>query len=166
MAGTLNKVTLLGNLARDPEVRFGPDNGKIVTFAVATSDQWRDKATGERKEKAEFHRVVIFNDRLADVAEKYLKKGRKVYLEGQLQTRKWTDQAGQEKYTTEIVLGKYRGELVLCDGRGGEGMEGAVGYDGSGGAIPFESSGRSSGHQSSPQGSHGGQDDFDDDIPF
>ena len=122
MAGSLNKVTLLGNLARDPEVRYSPDGNKVVSFSVATSEQWRDKVTGEKKEKAEFHRVVIFNDKLAEVAERFLKKGRKVYLEGQLQTRKWTDTAGQEKYTTEIILQRYRGELLLCDSRGaGEG---------------------------------------------
>jgi single-strand DNA-binding protein len=157
MAGTLNKVTLLGNLARDPEVRYGPDNGKIVTLSLATSEQWRDKVTGERKEKAEFHRVVIFNDKLAEVAEKYLKKGRKVYLEGQLQTRKWTDQTGQEKYTTEVVLQKYRGEMVLCDGRGGDGGPGSsLGYESPSGAVPFESHGSS----------HGDTEGLDDDIPF
>ena len=159
MAGTLNKVTLLGNLARDPEVRYGPDGGKIVTFAVATSEQWRDKATGEKKEKAEFHRVVIFNDKLADVAERFLKKGRKVYLEGQLQTRKWTDPTGQEKYTTEVVLQKYRGEIVLCDARGSEGAE-ALGYpDAPAQAVPFEAH-EGLGRHTPPS------DAFDDEIPF
>jgi single-strand DNA-binding protein len=162
MAGSLNKVTLLGNLARDPEVRFGPDGRKIVTFSVATSEQWRDKATGEKKEKAEFHRVVIFNDKLADVAERFLKKGRKVYLEGKLQTRKWTDTAGQEKYTTEVVLQQYGGEIVLCDGRQMDGGEGALGYGAeAAAAVPFESHGAKA---DAFKGSPG--DDFDDDVPF
>jgi single-strand DNA-binding protein len=117
MAGSLNKVILIGNLARDPEVRQGADGNKIVTFPVATSEQWRDKATGERKERAEFHRVVIFNERLADITERYLKKGNKVYLEGQLTTRKWVDNSGQERYVTEVVLARYRGELLLLGGK-------------------------------------------------
>jgi single-strand DNA-binding protein len=117
MAASVNKVILVGNLGRDPEVRNMQDGGKVVNISVATSEAWKDKASGERRDRTEWHRVVIFNDRLADVAEKYLKKGSKVYLEGQLQTRKWTDQSGQERYSTEIVLQKYRGELSLLDAR-------------------------------------------------
>ena len=118
MSGSVNKVILIGNLGRDPEVRHLPEGGKIVHLSIATSESWKDKATGERKDKTEWHRVVIFNDKLSEVAEKYLHKGSKVYLEGQLQTRKWTDNQGQEKYTTEVVLARYRGELTMIDGRG------------------------------------------------
>jgi single-strand DNA-binding protein len=124
MAGSVNKVTLVGNLGKDPEIRNAQSGMKIVNLAVATSDTWNDKQSGERKEQTEWHRVVIMNDRLADVAEKYLRKGSKVYLEGKLQTRKWTDNAGVEKYTTEVLLGRFGGELVLLDrnpnGGGGE----------------------------------------------
>lgn len=129
MAGSLNKVLLIGNLGRDPEVRTMQDGSKVVQLSLATSENWRDKSSGERKEKTEWHRVVIFNDKLAEVAERYLRKGSKVYLEGQLQTRKWVDQGGQEKYTTEIVLQRYRGEMTILDGRegGAEGFGG--GYD-------------------------------------
>jgi single-strand DNA-binding protein len=111
----VNKVILVGNLGKDPEIRNAQSGLKIVNLTVATSDTWNDKASGERKEQTEWHRVVIMNDRLGDVAEKYLKKGSKVYLEGKLQTRKWTDQSGQDKYTTEILLGRFGGELVLLD---------------------------------------------------
>src|SRR4030081_1744647 len=120
MAGSVNKVILVGNLGKDPEVRRMQDGRPIVNFSVATSENWRDKATGERKERTEWHRVVIFNENLAKIAEQYLKKGSKVYLEGSLQTRKWQDQSGQEKYTTEVVLQRFRGELTLLDGRGGD----------------------------------------------
>lgn len=116
MAGSVNKVILVGNLGKDPEVRNTQDGRKVVNLSLATSESWRDKS-GERKEKTEWHRVVIFNDHLAEVAEKFLKKGSKVFLEGQLQTRKWTDQSGTEKYSTEVVLQKYRGELTLLDGK-------------------------------------------------
>jgi len=115
MAGSVNKVTLVGNLGKDPEIRNTQGGLKIVNLAVATSDSWNDKISGERKEQTEWHRVVIMNDRLADVAEKYLKKGSKVYLEGKLQTRKWTDNSGQEKYTTEVMLGRFGAEMVLLD---------------------------------------------------
>ncbi len=115
MAGSVNKVTLVGNLGKDPEIRNAQSGMKIVNLAVATSDSWTDKASGERKEQTEWHRVVIMNERLAEVAEKYLRKGSKVYLEGKLQTRKWTDQSGQEKYTTEVLLGRFGGELVMLD---------------------------------------------------
>ena len=119
MAGSVNKVILVGNLGKDPEVRRMGSGEPVVNLSVATSESWKDKATGERKEKTEWHSVVIFNENLARVAEQYLKKGSKVYVEGQLQTRKWTDQQGQEKYTTEVVLQRFRGELTLLDGRGG-----------------------------------------------
>ena len=115
MAGSLNKVTLIGNLGKDPEVRNAQSGMKIINLTIATSDSWNDKASGERKEQTEWHRVVIMNDRLADVAEKYLKKGSKIYIEGKLQTRKWTDNAGQEKYTTEVLIGRFGGELLLLD---------------------------------------------------
>src|ERR1051325_5932156 len=118
MAGSVNKVILVGNLGKDPEVRHTQDGRSIVNLSVATSENWKDKQTGERKERTEWHRVVIFNENLAKIAEQYLKKGAKVYLEGQLQTRKYTDKDGSEKYSTEIVLQKFRGELVMLDGRG------------------------------------------------
>src|SRR6266404_2560655 len=128
MAGSVNKVILIGNLGRDPETRSAQDGTKIVNFSVATSENWKDRNSGERRERTEWHRVVIFNERLAEVAEKYLRKGSKVYVEGQLQTRKWTDQSGQEKYTTEVVLSRFRGELTMLDGRGGEGAPAGGGY--------------------------------------
>src|SRR3954449_6719052 len=119
MAGSVNKVILVGNLGKDPEVRRMTSGEPVVNLSLATSESWRDKASGERKEKTEWHRVVIFNKNLADVAEKYLKKGSKVYVEGQLQTRKWTDKDGAEKYSTEVVLQNFRGELTMLDGRSG-----------------------------------------------
>jgi single-strand DNA-binding protein len=121
MAGSVNKVILVGNLGKDPEVRRMTSGEPIVNLSVATSDTWRDKATGERKERTEWHRVVIFNENLAKVAEQYLRKGAKVYLEGSLQTRKWTDKEGAEKYSTEVVLQRFNGTLVMLDSRGGEG---------------------------------------------
>ena len=132
MAGSVNKVILVGNLGRDPEVKHLNDGSPIVNLSVATSETWRDKGSGERKERTEWHRVVIFNDRLGEVAQKYLKKGSKVYLEGQLQTRKWQDQSGQDRYTTEVVLGRFRGELTMLDGRGdssGASMGGGGDFD-------------------------------------
>lgn len=117
---SVNKVILVGNLGRDPEVRSFSSGGKVCNLSIATSERWKDKATGENKEKTEWHRVAIFNERLAEVAEKYLKKGAKVYIEGQLETRKWTDQEGKERYSTEIVLRQFRGELVMLDGKNGE----------------------------------------------
>src|SRR3974377_313167 len=120
MAGSVNKVILVGNLGRDPELRSTQDGIRIANLAVATSESWRDRVSGERKERTEWHRVVIFNERLGEIAEKYLKKGSKVYLEGALQSRKWTDNSGQERYTTEVVLQRFRGELTMLDGaRGG-----------------------------------------------
>ncbi len=115
MAGSLNKVTLIGNLGRDPEIRFMPDGSRVASFSLATSDTWKDKTTGERKDRTEWHRIVVFNEKLAEVVEKYIRKGTKLYIEGQLQTRKWTDQTGVDKYTTEVVLGKFRGDLVILD---------------------------------------------------
>ena len=160
MAGSVNKVILVGNLGRDPEIRSFQNGGRVANLSVATSESWRDKATGERKERTEWHRVAIFNDRLVEVVEKYLKKGAKVYLEGQLETRKWTDQSGQEKYTTEVVLRQFRGELTMLDGRGGGGGGGGPDDDMGGGSAP-------------PSGGGGGQarggrksDVLDDDIPF
>jgi single-strand DNA-binding protein len=117
MAGSVNKAILIGHLGRDPEIRTTQDGTTVCNLSLATSESWKDKNSGERKEKTEWHRVVIFNDRLVDVAEKYLKKGALVYLEGAIQTRKWTDQSGAEKYSTEIVLQKFRGELTMLDGR-------------------------------------------------
>ena len=153
MAGSVNKVILVGNLGRDPEMRRMPSGDAMVTFSVATSESWRDKTSGERKERTEWHRVVIFNKNLADVAEKYLKKGSKVYVEGQLQTRKWTDKDGQEKYSTEVVLQNFNGTLVMLDGRSGEG----------GGS--FAGGGRERvGASESPASFQ--RDEMDDEIPF
>ncbi len=130
MAGSVNKVILVGNLGKDPEVRTTQAGSKIVNFTLATGESWTDKASGERRERTEWHRVVLFNERLADVAERYLRKGRKVYVEGALETRKWTDQSGQERYTTEVVLRNFRGELQLLDSARGEdaGMAESGGY--------------------------------------
>lgn len=129
MLGSVNKVVLIGNLGKDPEIRIAQDGTKIAQLSIATSDSWKDKLTGERKDKTEWHRIVVFNPNIADVCEKYLRKGAKVYLEGQLQTRKWTDQAGQEKYTTEVVLPKFKGELTMLDNRlEGEGSTPTMGY--------------------------------------
>ncbi|WP_303980184.1 single-stranded DNA-binding protein [Dongia mobilis] len=171
MAGSVNKVILIGNLGRDPEIRSTQDGTKVANLSIATSESWRDKSSGERREKTEWHRVVIFNERLVDVAERFLKKGSKVYLEGQLQTRKWTDQSGAEKYTTEVVLQRFRGELTMLDGKGeGGGMSdnGDAGYSGGagggGGAYGGGSSGGSSGGGAGGGGGRGG--DLDDDIPF
>ncbi len=148
MAGSVNKVILVGNLGRDPEVRQTQDGRSIVNLSVATSDNWKDKNTGERRERTEWHRVVIFSEGLARVAEQYLKKGAKVYLEGALQTRKWTDKDGHERYTTEVVLQNFNSALVMLDGR----------RDGASGAIEYAETGKSS---------SGGQNfDLNDDIPF
>ena len=130
MAGSVNKVILVGNLGKDPEVRNTQDGTKIVTRTWATSETWNDRASGERKERTEWHRVVIFNDRVADVAERFLKKGAKVYVEGSLQTRKWTDQSGQERYTTEVMIGRFNGQLTMLDTRSGGGGAEAGGYGG------------------------------------
>jgi single-strand DNA-binding protein len=164
MAGSVNKVILIGNLGRDPEVRQTQDGSPVVNLSVATSETWRDKASGERRERTEWHRVVIFNERLAEVAQKYLKKGSKVYVEGQLQTRKWTDQSGQDKYTTEVVLSRFRGELTMLDGRGEGGGAGGGGNDFGGGGPSGGSGGGGGGGGGRPGG--GGAPDFDDEIPF
>ena len=158
MAGSVNKVILVGNLGRDPEVRSLQDGNKVVNLSVATSESWRDRESGERRERTEWHRVVIFNDRLADVAEKYLRKGSKVYLEGQLQTRKWTGQDGQERYTTEVVLQRYRGELTMLDTRGGGGGDFEAGSEPRGGG-----GGLGGGPETGGAGPSG---DLDDEIPF
>src|SRR4051794_1931827 len=134
MAGSVNKVILVGNLGRDPEVRHTQGNQKIVHLAVATSERWKDRQSGEARERTEWHRVVIFNENLADIAERYLRKGSPVYLEGTLQTRKWTDQGGQERTTTEVVVPRFHGELTLLGGSGGRGGGGGGG-GGSGGGI-------------------------------
>jgi len=160
MAGSVNKVILIGNLGRDPEVRRTQAGDAIVHLSVATSESWRDKASGERREKTEWHRVVIFNERLGEVAQKFLKKGSKVFLEGQLQTRKWTDQSGQEKYTTEVVLQRYRGELTLLDARGAGEEAGGGGYEERGGS-PAPAGGSEGG-----SAARAGGGDLDDEIPF
>lgn len=166
MAGSVNKVILVGNLGRDPEIRSLQDGTRVANLSVATSETWRDRNSGERRERTEWHRVVIFNDRLAEVAEKYLRKGSKIYVEGQLQTRKWTDQQGQERYTTEVVLQRFRGELTMLDGRQ-DGGGGAGGYEGGqGGGQGGGYSGGSGGGSGGGFGGPGGGADLDDDIPF
>lgn len=193
MAGSVNKVILVGNLGKDPEARTSQSGMKIVSFPLATSDTWNDKQSGERRERTEWHRVVIFNDRLADVAERFLRKGRKVYLEGALQTRKWTDQSGQERYTTEVIVERFRGELVLLDSRaggdeeqGGGGGYGGGGYGGSsygggnggygggqrggddfgGGSAPRQNTPSRGGNASGGWDAPSGNNDLDDEIPF
>ncbi|MBN9471805.1 MULTISPECIES: single-stranded DNA-binding protein [unclassified Bosea (in: a-proteobacteria)] len=183
MAGSVNKVILVGNLGRDPEVRRLGSGEPVVNLRIATSETWRDKQSGERKERTEWHSVVIFNENLAKVAEQYLKKGSKVYIEGQLQTRKWQDQQGVEKYTTEIVLQRFRGELTILDSRGQGGSD-EYG-EGGGGSFEDRSSGGGSFGRQSPMGGSGGgsrqpamsgggsgggssrsSSHLDDDIPF
>jgi single-strand DNA-binding protein len=175
MAGSVNKVILVGNVGKDPEVRTTQDGTKIVNFTLATSETWNDRASGERKERTEWHRVVIFNENIAGIAEKYVRKGNKVYVEGALQTRKWTDQSGQEKYTTEVIIGRFRGELTLLGGRGeGEGA-------GEGGGYPQRerapargsAAGAGAGAGGGARGGSGGPSwdapkggDLDDEIPF
>lgn len=177
MAGSVNKVILVGNLGRDPEVRRLNNGEPVVNFSVATSETWRDKASGERKERTEWHNVVIFNENLARIAEQYLKKGSKVYLEGQLQSRKYTDKTGAERTATEVVLQRFRGELTLLDGRGqgGEtgddgGYGGGQSFGGGGGGSRGGDFGRSSPmeRRPAPAGGGGGRPapDLDDDIPF
>lgn len=166
MAGSVNKVILVGNLGRDPEVKSMQDGRPMVNMSVATSDTWRDRQTGERKERTEWHRVVIFNEKLAEVAQKYVRKGSKVYVEGQLATRKWTDQGGQERYTTEVVIPRFGGALTMLDGRGG-----GEGGAGGGGAMEDDmgGSGQMSGGGSGGGGrpaSRGNKAELDDDIPF
>ncbi len=169
MAGSVNKVIIIGNLGRDPEVRTFANGGKVVNLNIATSETWRDKASGEKKERTEWHRVSILNEPLGKIAEQYLRKGSTVYIEGQLETRKWQDQSGAEKYTTEVVLRPYRGELTLLGGRndggsGGGGSSNDGGYDDRGGYDSGGSSGGSS-HGGASSGG-GGRSDMDDEIPF
>ena len=168
MAGSVNKVIIVGNLGRDPEVRSFQNGGKVVNLNIATSETWRDKASGERKERTEWHRVSILNEPLAKIAEQYLKKGSKVYIEGQLETRKWTDQSGAEKYTTEVVLRPYRGELTLLDGREGGGGGGASGggYEDRGGYDDTGAGYARGGASGGGMAGGGGRSDMDDEIPF
>ena len=189
MAGSVNKVILIGNLGKDPEVRSTQDGSKIVNLTLATSETWNDRASGERKERTEWHRVVIFNDRVADVAERFLKKGAKIYVEGSLQTRKWTDQQGQERYTTEVVIGRFNGQLTMLDTRSGGGSDIGGGYgdqdyggpsgggsSGGGGYAPRERAPAAAGPRSggarggsggpSWDAPKGGGSDLDDEIPF
>ncbi|WP_444451670.1 single-stranded DNA-binding protein [Rhodobacter capsulatus] len=175
MAGSVNKVILVGNLGRDPEVRSFANGGKVCNLRIATSETWRDKQSGERKERTEWHSVAIFNEALAKIAEQYLRKGSTVYIEGQLETRKWTDQQGQERYSTEVVLRPYTGNLTLLGGRdgGGSGGGGGGGYGGGtqgggygGGYDDGPGYGGGSSAPSGGGGGGGGRPDFDDDIPF
>jgi single-strand DNA-binding protein len=162
MAGSVNKVILVGNLGRDPEVKSMQDGRNLVNMSVATSETWRDRQSGERKERTEWHRVVIFNEKLGEVAQKFLRKGAKIYLEGQLSTRKWTDQAGQERYTTEVVVPRFGGQLTMLDGRNGGGgdMAGGGGDD----FAPAAAGGGGGG--GGRPATKGGKGDLDDDIPF
>jgi single-strand DNA-binding protein len=165
MAGSVNKVILIGNLGADPEIRRTQDGRPIANLRLATSENWKDKATGERREKTEWHRVVIFNENLCRVAEQYLKKGSKVYIEGALQTRKWQDQSGQDRYSTEVVLQNFRGELTLLDRAGGAGAGGGGDMDDTGGGD-FGSPGPTR-RVAAAAGAGGGRGgDMDDEIPF
>jgi single-strand DNA-binding protein len=179
MASSVNKVILIGNLGNDPDVRTMQTGGRVVNLSIATSESWKDKNTGERREKTEWHRVVIFNEGLVKVAENYLRKGSKVYIEGQLETRKWTDQSGAEKYTTEVVLRPYRGELTMLDSRGsndygGGNMGGGYNQDQSSGGFGGNAGGMAASGGASGGGFGGGQsqsnaapvNDFEDEIPF
>jgi single-strand DNA-binding protein len=159
MAGSVNKVILIGNLGADPEVRTFQNGGKVCNLSVATSENWKDKQSGERRERTEWHRVAIFNENLVRIAEQYLKKGSKVYLEGQIETRKWQDQSGQDRYSTEVVLRPYRGELTLLDGRPESGGGGGYGGGQQGG-------GQQGGGFDDRGGSGGGGGNMDDEIPF
>ena len=162
MAGSVNKVILVGNLGKDPEIRRTQDGRPIANLSVATSESWRDKNTGERKEKTEWHRVVIFNEGLCKIAEQYLKKGSKVYLEGALQTRKWQDKDGQDKYSTEVVLQGFNSSLTMLDGRSGGG--GGMGADE--GGSDFGSAGPTASRRPAAAAAGGRRDDMDDEIPF
>ena len=171
MAGSVNKVIIVGNLGRDPEVRSFQNGGKVCNLRIATSENWKDRNTGERREKTEWHSVAIFSEPLARIAEQYLRKGSKVYIEGQLETRKWQDQSGQDRYTTEVVLRPYRGELTLLDSRG-EGGGGGGGYGGgSGGYDSGPDYGDDRGYGGGSSSGGGGPSraparDLDDEIPF
>ena len=171
MAGSVNKVILVGNVGRDPEVKNMQDGRSMVNMSLATSETWRDRQSGERKERTEWHRVVVFNDKIAEVVQKFVRKGSKLYIEGQLSTRKWTDQSGQERYTTEVVIPRFGGALTMLDGRGGGGGEGGGGggmdddYGGGGGGGGSMSGGGGGGGGGRPA-SRGSKADLDDDIPF
>lgn len=185
MAGSVNKVILVGNLGRDPEVRTFQNGGKVCNLRIATSERWRDRNTGENRERTEWHSVAIFSEPLAKIAEQYLRKGSKVYLEGQLETRKWQDQSGQDRYSTEVVLRPFTGNLTMLDGRGegggggggggydgggsgggyGGGSDGGYGGGGSGGGGGSFGGGRSGGDSGGGAGGGGGRD-LDDEIPF
>lgn len=167
MAGSVNKVILIGNVGKDPEAQSFSNGGRAVKFSLATSETWRDKASGDRKEKTEWHNVVIYNEKLGEVAEKYVKKGSKIYLEGSIQSRKWQDNNGQDRYTTEVVLQRFQGELTLLE-RAGEGGGGG-GYGGGGRDYGDDRGGppaRGSGAPSKPFGGSDFADDLDDDVPF
>ena len=173
MAGSVNKVILIGNLGRDPEVRSFQNGGKVCNLRIATSENWRDRNTGERRERTEWHTVAIFNENLVKLAEQYLRKGSKVYLEGKLETRKWQDQSGQDRYSTEVVLRPYAGEMTFLDGRdggsgGGGGGGGYGGGDDRGGGFPDDRGGYGGGGGGGGGGgpSGGGGNDMDDEIPF
>ena len=173
MAGSVNKVILIGNLGRDPEVRTFQNGGKVCNLRIATSENWKDRNTGERRERTEWHSVAIFSEPLARVAEQYLKKGSKVYIEGQLETRKWQDQSGNDRYSTEVVLRPYTSTLTMLDGRGegggGGGFDQGGGYGGGGGG--YDQGGSQGGYGGGSQGGGGGpaagpSSDIDDEIPF
>jgi single-strand DNA-binding protein len=169
MAGSVNKVILIGNLGADPEIRRLNSGDPVVNLRIATTETWRDKSSGERKDRTEWHNVVIFNDNLAKVAEQYLKKGAKVYIEGQLQTRKWQDQSGQDRYTTEVVLQKFRGELQMLDTRGQGGGDAQVGYSGGNRSSDFGQSGPADNQGGNRNGASKGGSfsrELDDEIPF
>ncbi|MEL6281757.1 MAG: single-stranded DNA-binding protein [Pseudomonadota bacterium] len=168
MAGSVNKVILIGNLGRDPEVRTFQNGGKVCNLRIATSETWKDRGSGERKERTEWHSVAIFSEPLANVAERYLRKGSKVYIEGQLETRKWQDQNGQDRYSTEVVLRPYRSELTMLDGRDGPSGGGGDDYGGGGGYGGGSGGGSGGGarDQSGPADRGGFDNDLDDEIPF
>ena len=167
MAGSVNKVILIGNLGADPEVRTFQNGGKVCNLRIATSENWKDRNTGERREKTEWHSVAIFSEPLARVAEQYLRKGSKVYIEGQLETRKWQDQNGQDRYSTEVVLRPYRSELTMLDSRGEGGGSGGYGGGSSGGYGGGSYGGNDGGYGGgSSQGGGGSNSDLDDEIPF
>ncbi|MBL8711831.1 MAG: single-stranded DNA-binding protein [Alphaproteobacteria bacterium] len=157
MAGSVNKVILVGNLGKDPEIRSFANGGRVASFSIATSESWKDKASGEKKERTEWHRISVLNDNLVGIVEKYIKKGAKVYIEGQLETRKWTDKDGAEKYTTEVVLRPFRGEITMLDSKGG-----GSSFESSGGDYGMDSGGSSGGNYASS----GKADKMDDEIPF
>ncbi len=166
MAGSVNKVILIGNLGKDPEARSMNNGGEVVSFSIATSENWNDKASGERKEKTEWHNIVIFNENLGRIAKQYLRKGSSVYVEGQLQTRKWTDKDGNDKYTTEVVLQRFRGELTLLGGREGGGSQGGSSGGGSNWGEDRGSSPFGGGSSKAQSGGSAFDSDLDDDVPF